>query len=76
MGWLADESGLEKCPANYVPLTPLSHLLRAADVFADRTAVIWKSTRLSYAGYAARVTQLASALAQRGIRPGDVIQKL
>ena len=36
MGWMADETGLDKCAANYVPLTPLSHLQRAAHVFADR----------------------------------------
>ena len=73
MGWLQDETGLEKCAANYVPLSPLSHLKRAADVFANRTAVVWKSTRLSYADYGARVSRLASALAARGIRPGDVV---
>lgn len=36
------------------PDAPLSHLQRAADVFADRTAVVWKSTRLTYAEYHAR----------------------
>lgn len=76
MGWLADESGLGKTRANYAPLTPLSHLRRASDVFAHRTAVVWKSTRLSYADYATRVSQLASALAQRGIQPGDVVATL
>jgi fatty-acyl-CoA synthase len=76
MGWLPDETGLEKCDANFVALTPLSHLRRAADVFAGRTAIVWKSTRLSYAGYAARVTLLASALSQRGIKPGDVVATL
>ena len=76
MGWLADETGLEKCAANYVPLTPLSHLRRAAQIFADRTAVVWKSTRLTYADYADRVGRLASALAQRGIAPGDVVATL
>ena len=32
MGWMADETELEKRAANYVPLTPLSHLIRAARV--------------------------------------------
>lgn len=76
MGWLADETGLEKCAANFVALTPLSHLRRAADVFADRTAVVWKSTRLTYADYARRVSRLASALVARGIQPGDVVATL
>jgi fatty-acyl-CoA synthase len=76
MGWLADEAGLEKCAANHVALTPLSHLRRAADVFAGRTAIVWKSTRLTYAGYAARVSRLASALAASGVRPGDVVATL
>jgi len=76
MGWLADETGLGKCAANHVPLTPLSHLRRAAQVFAGRTAVVWKDTRLTYAGYAARVTLLASALQRRGILPGDVVATL
>jgi len=73
MGWLEDETGLKKCAANFAPLTPLSHLARAADIFAHRTALVWKGTRRSYAEYRARVTQLASALAARGIRPGDVV---
>ena len=76
MGWLADETGLEKCAANYMPLTPLSFLKRAADIHANRLAVVWKSTRLSYADYAAQVSRLSSALARRGIAPGDVVATL
>ena len=76
MGWLQDETGLERCSANYAPLTPLSHLRRAADLFADRTAIVWKSTRLNYAQYAQRVSRLASALAAIGVRPGDVVATL
>ena len=73
MGWLEDETGLEKCTANYTPLTPLSFLRRAADIFAGREALVYGSSRLSYADYARRVTLLASALAGAGVRPGDVV---
>lgn len=76
MGWLADEGGLDKTPANYVPLSPLSHLKRAADVHADRTALVWRSSRVSYAEYAERVSRFASALVRRGIIPGDVVATL
>jgi len=76
MGWLADETGLERCAANYVALTPLSHLARAADVFPDRLALVYGKTRRSYAEYHARVSRLASALTAAGIRPGDVVATL
>lgn len=76
MGWLSDETGLEKCAANHVALTPLSHLRRAMDLFGHREAVVHGRTRHSYAEYGARVTQLASALAKRGVMPGDVVATL
>lgn len=76
MGWLADESGLEKCAANHVPLTPLSHLRRAADVFATREALVYGARRWTYAQYHARVSRLAGALAAMGVRPGDVVATL
>ncbi|QXT41053.1 AMP-binding protein [Gymnodinialimonas ceratoperidinii] len=73
MGWMKDETGLDKTPANFVPLTPLSHLARAARVFPRRTAVVDGAHRKTYAEYHARVSRLASALAARGIKPGDVV---
>ncbi|MFV0490232.1 MAG: AMP-binding protein [Pseudorhodobacter sp.] len=73
MGWLADETGLERCSANYMPLTPLTHLDRAAGLFPDRPAVVYGKVRRSYAEYHARVSRLASALAGRGVKPGDVV---
>ncbi|KMK66322.1 AMP-binding protein [Puniceibacterium sp. IMCC21224] len=76
MGWLADETGLDKCAANYTPLTPLSFLKRAADVFADHPAVIYGPHRKSYAEYHTRCTRLASALAGLGVNPGDVVATL
>lgn len=76
MGWLADETGLERNTANYVPLTPLSHLRRAADIWPDHEAMVYGARRWTYADYHARVSRLASALTQRGIRSGDVVATL
>ncbi|MCX7567032.1 AMP-binding protein [Sulfitobacter sp. F26169L] len=76
MGWMSDETGLEKCAANYVPLTPLSHLRRAADVFANRTAVVYGDHRVTYAQYYARCTRLASALEGAGVQSGHVVATL
>ena len=76
MGWMQDETGLDKCAANYVPLTPLSGLQRAALVFPDQEAVVYGSIRCTYKEYHARVSQLASALVANGIQPGDVVATL
>ncbi|MEM8578064.1 MAG: AMP-binding protein [Pseudomonadota bacterium] len=76
MGWMQDETGLGKTAANYVPLTPLSHLRRAAHVFAERTAVVYGAHRADYRTYHERCTRLASALAALGVQPGDVVATL
>lgn len=73
MGWMRDETGLGKRAANYVPLTPLSHLQRAALIFADREALVYGKTRLTYGKYYRRVSRLASALTKVGVEPGDVV---
>ena len=73
MGWMQDETGLGKCAANHVPLTPLSHLQRAAKVFAGREALVYGAERWTYAEYHRRVTRLASALTKVGIQTGDVV---
>ncbi|MGR3343237.1 MAG: AMP-binding protein, partial [Paracoccaceae bacterium] len=73
MGWLADETGLGKTAANFVPLTPLSHLNRAAKVFPDHVALVYRNTRRSYRQYHARVSRLASALVSTGVQPGAVV---
>jgi len=76
MGWMKDETGLDRCAANFVALTPLSHLRRAAHLFPDREALVYHGFRKTYAEYHARVSRLASALAGLGIEPGDVVATL
>ncbi|MBX6327788.1 MAG: acyl-CoA synthetase [Pseudolabrys sp.] len=64
---------LDRNPANYQPLTPLTFLERAASVFPDRVAVIHGALRRNYAEFFARCRRLASALARRGIKRGDTV---
>jgi fatty-acyl-CoA synthase len=70
---MRDETGLGKRTANFVPLTPLSHLQRAVDVFPDTIAVVHGPHRKTYREYHDRVTRLASALSAMGVQPGDVV---
>jgi fatty-acyl-CoA synthase len=67
------DAGLQRRPANHQPLTPLTFLERAADVFPDRPAVIHGDQRFSYVKLRERSRRLASALAARGIGPGDTV---
>ncbi|WP_120500275.1 AMP-binding protein [Roseovarius sp. EL26] len=76
MGWMRDETGLEKNAANFVALTPLSHLRRAAHLFPDTEAVIYRGFRTTYAQYHERCTLLASALNGLGVQSGDVVATL
>ncbi|MFL5196704.1 MAG: acyl-CoA synthetase [Microvirga sp.] len=64
---------LDKNPANFQPLTPLTFLERSAAVFPDRTAIIHGSLRRSYREFYARARRLASALSKRGIGRGDTV---
>jgi len=73
MGWMRDENGLEKNSANYVPLTPLSHINRAAQVFPNREAVIYGKHRKTWLETKNRCSKLADALAKIGVKPGDVV---
>ena len=59
--------------ANRVPLTPVSFLERAADVWADRIAVRHGRLAFTYRDFGERARRLASALARRGIGRGDTV---
>ncbi|NES19544.1 MAG: long-chain-fatty-acid--CoA ligase [Symploca sp. SIO3E6] len=58
-------------PVNYHHLTPLSFLARTTQVFPDKEALVYREQRWTYAQFAARVNQLASALQKWGLQKGD-----
>jgi fatty-acyl-CoA synthase len=64
---------LDKNPANYAPLTPLSFLERAAHVYPERVSVIHGAERYTWKSTYERARRLASALAKRGIGVGDTV---
>lgn len=68
--------GLDRCEANYVPLTPLGFLDRAALVHPKRLAVIHGDLTRNWAETRDRCYRLASSLVQRGIQKGDTVSVL
>jgi fatty-acyl-CoA synthase len=64
---------LDRNPANFQPLTPLSFLERAAAVFPQHTAIVHGARTWTYAEFYARARRLASALAKHGIGRGDTV---
>jgi len=72
----AYERDLDRTPANYQPLTPLSFLRRAAEVHPEIVAIIHGKSRFTYAQFYERSRRLASALAQAGIGKGDTVSAL
>ncbi|MDA8668094.1 AMP-binding protein [Alphaproteobacteria bacterium] len=67
---------LDPNPANYQPLTPLSFLERASDIFPDFVAIIHGAQRLSYREFYTRSKQLASSLSLRGMTRGSTVSTL
>jgi fatty-acyl-CoA synthase len=59
--------------ANFSPLTPVSFLLRTAEIHPDRTAVIHGTRRYTYRQLYERARRLASALSLQGIGAGDTV---
>src|SRR6185436_15411156 len=64
---------LDKNPANYQPLSPLTFLERAAFTFPKTIAIIHGRQRTTYEEFYARTRRLASALKKRKIGLGDTV---
>lgn len=65
--------GLLRCPANFVPLSPISFLERAAKVCRDRTSLVYGSLEYNWGETHQRCLKLASAITHLGISRGDVV---
>jgi fatty-acyl-CoA synthase len=67
------DTGLDRNAANFQPLTPLSFLARAAEVYPEQTAIIHGARSWTYDEFFARAKKLGSALVKRGIKRGDTV---
>src|SRR5687768_5676608 len=70
------DTDLDKNPANFQPLTPLTLLERSASVYPDRLAIVHGPLRRTYREFYPRARRLASALSQRGITRGDTVSTM
>lgn len=64
---------LDKNPANFVALSPVSFVERSAEVFADLEAVIHGQRRYSWAQLRDRSARLAAALQAAGVKRGSTV---
>jgi fatty-acyl-CoA synthase len=67
------ERDLGQNPANHVPLSPISFLVRAARIYPHRTAIVHGARRYTYAQFLERSRRLASALSRVGVGKGDTV---
>ena len=70
------DKNLEKNNANFVPLTPLSFLKRAKDIYPNYEALVYEDRKYTWLEIYKRCTKFASALEKIGIRKGDTVSFL
>ncbi|KAL3333873.1 hypothetical protein AABB24_030576 [Solanum stoloniferum] len=68
--------GTIRCSANYVPLSPISFLLRSGMVYSNRISIVYGDVKFTWAETRRRCLQLASAFTHFGISRGDVVAVL
>ncbi len=67
------DNNLDKNNANFVPLTPLSFLERAKDIYPDYEALIYEDRSYTWEQIYKRCIKFASALEKIGIKEGDTV---
>jgi fatty-acyl-CoA synthase len=70
------DSSLGRNAANYVPLTPIDFIMRAAEVYGDRLAIVHGDLRQNWRESNGRARRMADALVKLGVNPGDTVAAL
>lgn len=70
------DMSLDKNPANYVSLSPLTFLKRSADVYPNKIACIHGEQRMTWRETYQRCVKLAAALSAQGIGKGDTVSAM
>ena len=70
------DKNLEKNNANFVPLTPISFLERAKDIYPNYEALVYEDRKYTWAQIYKRCIKFASALEKIGVRKGDTVSFL
>jgi len=67
------DKNLDKNNANFVPLTPLSFLERAKDIYPNYEALVYEDRKYTWSEIYKRCIKFASALEKIGITKGDTV---
>jgi fatty-acyl-CoA synthase len=70
------DQDLDRNPANFVPLSPVSFVERSAEVFGDLPAVVHGSRRYRWRETRERAARLAAALKGLGVQRGTTVSTL
>ena len=70
------ETNLNKNDANFVPLTPISFLQRAKDIYPNYEAIVYEDRKYTWSEVYKRCIKFASALEKIGIQKGDTVSFL
>ena len=70
------DTNLDKNKANHVPLTPLTFLERAKDVYPNYEAIVYEDRKYTWIEVYKRAVKFASALSKIGISKGDTVSFL
>jgi len=70
------DKNLDKNNANFVPLTPLSFLERAKDIYPNYEALVYEDRKYTWSEIYKRCIKFASALEKIGIGKGDTVSFL